>query len=291
MLAINPAKEVQKITTFIRNTLKKQEFKRLVIAVSGGVDSATSAFLVAQAIGVNNLYTLQLPYDGQSTHLSDLVIKKLKIPAKNVIKLDIAETVNTIISTLYKGRRVARARCESPSLGSPLWVTMKENAGQDPSPINKGNIIARVRMIIIFDTAKRLNALVCGTENRSEHLLGYFTRYGDSACDLEPIQHLYKTQVWQLAKYLGVPQPVIDAPPTAGLWPDQTDEKELGFSYQQADKVLSYLFDDKIKIKDIEQKVSRELVKKITARIKTNLFKHQAPYNLKCQMSKLKTTT
>ncbi|MBI2190192.1 MAG: NAD(+) synthase, partial [Candidatus Levybacteria bacterium] len=111
--------------------------------------------------------------------------------------------------------------------------------------IRLGNIMARVRMILLYDLAKKHQALVCGTENRSEYHLGYFTRFGDEASDFEPIRHLYKTQVYQLASYLGVPKTVIDKKPTAGLWAEQTDEGEFGFSYKEADPVLYLYFDKK----------------------------------------------
>ena len=103
-----------------------------------------------------------------------------------------------------------------------------------------------------MDTAKKLSALVCGTENRSEYLLGYFTRFGDEASDLEPIAHLYKTQVYQLAEYLGIPRDIIYKSPTAGLWRGQTDEKELGMSYETLDKIL-YGLEFKMDYSDISK--------------------------------------
>jgi len=136
-------------------------------------------------------------------------------------------------------------------------------------------------MIIIFDQTKKLDALVCGTENKSEKYLGYFTRFGDEASDLEPIQHLYKTQVWQLAKDLNIPQQFISKAPTAGLWDGQTDEQELGFSYSQADEVLKQFIDenkkpDEIKIDGIEKKIVRKIVKQV----QSQKFKLEVPYHL-----------
>jgi NAD+ synthase len=113
--------------------------------------------------------------------------------------------------------------------------------------------MARIRMIILFDLAKKNHALVCGTENRSENLLGYFTRFGDQASDLEPIGHLYKTQVYELAEYLKVPKDIIEQKPTAGLWKNQTDEKEFGFSYKEADPVLHHYFDKKMGVDRIKK--------------------------------------
>jgi NAD+ synthase len=139
--------------------------------------------------------------------------------------------------------------------------------------------MARVRMILLYDLAKKHNALVCGTENKSEYLLGYFTRFGDAASDFEPIQHLYKTQVYQLASSLGVPKNIIKKTPTAGLWHGQTDEGEFGFSYKEADEVLFYYYDKKLKLEEIKNKGFKNAEKIIKFSLK-NSYKHHAPYTL-----------
>jgi len=131
----------------------------------------------------------------------------------------------------------------------------------------------------LFDLAKKKQALVCGTENKTEHLLGYFTRFGDEASDFEPIRHLYKTEVLKLALYLGVPEKIINQPPSAGLWPGQTDEGDFGFSYKEADQVLELYLEKKLKLEEIEKKGFKK-AGKIIARLKQNLFKHQTPYSL-----------
>ena len=135
--------------------------------------------------------------------------------------------------------------------------------------------MARVRMIILYDLAKRHNCLVCGTENKSELYLGYFTRFGDEASDFEPIQQLYKTQVYQLAEYLNVPKEIINQIPTAGLWENQTDEKDFGFSYKEADRVLDLYLKNKKILKTFPNS------KEIIARIEKNSFKHNLPYLVK----------
>ena len=134
-------------------------------------------------------------------------------------------------------------------------------------------------MIVLFDLAKKVNGLVCGTENKSENLLGYFTRFGDQASDIEPIAHLYKTQVYELAKYLKVPEAIIKQSPTAGLWQGQTDEGEFGFTYEEADQVLHLYFDQHQSVEKIEQRGLKN-AKAIIERVKQNGFKHQVPYHL-----------
>lgn len=144
--------------------------------------------------------------------------------------------------------------------------------------VRRGNVMARVRMIILFDQAKRQKALVVGTENKSERLLGYFTRFGDSASDIEPLTNLYKTQVFQLAKYLNIPEEIITKPPTAGLWEGQTDEGEFGFSYKDADEILYQLYDQKKSIEDIIAfGIDREIIEKVKSRVDQNAFKHNLP--------------
>src|SRR6185437_16551779 len=124
----------------------------------------------------------------------------------------------------------------------------------DENKIRIGNIAARMRMIILFDLAKKHKALVCGTENKSENLLGYFTRFGDQASDIEPIEHLYKTQIIQLAKHLGLPEDVITQAPSAGLWKGQTDEGQFGFTYEEADIVLYLFLEKNVSIGEIEKR-------------------------------------
>ena len=149
----------------------------------------------------------------------------------------------------------------------------------DTDSIRKGNIMARARMIALFDFAKKLDALVCGTENKSEYHLGYFTRFGDEASDIEPLRNLYKTQVYELAKYLKIPQPVIEKEPSANLWENQTDESELGFSYKEADTVLYLYFDKKMKAEEIK-KLGFVNVEKIIEFANKNAYKHHVPYSI-----------
>lgn len=241
------------IRDFIRTTLAAAGCSRVVVNLSGGVDSAVSAALALQAVGPQNLFLAMMPYGElgtQSLQQAMLVVEALQLPKAQCLQMDITRAVDAIVEQTVASDRV-----------------------------RLGNIMARVRMILLFDLAKRLGALVCGTENRTEHYLGYFTRFGDSASDLEPIRRLYKIQVWELARALNIPPAIIQQVPTAGLWEAQTDEDELGFSYQDADVVLSHYIDGHLTVDEIVGKgVPREIVVSVLERVASNDFKHHVPY-------------
>ena len=249
-------KKITKILNFIKTTFQKQMFTKAVIALSGGLDSSTCLMLLAKSLGPKNVVVLKMPYEAQDMSHADLMLKLAKIPPHNIVEINIAPIVKSFLSTIsYQLSAISNVRL--------------------------GNIMVRVRMILTYDLAKAKQALVCGTENRSEYLLGYFTLFGDQAADFSPIQHLYKTQVRQLAGYLKVPQTIISKPATAGLWRSQTDEKELGFSYQEADQVLHSLLDEKLPIDQMLKKgLKKEVIIKVLTRVKANLYKHQIPYLL-----------
>lgn len=251
---INWQKQMQEITKWIRTTMQKQGFSQCIIALSGGIDSSTALTLAVKAMGKDNVYALILPYGALNKNATDnakIMTKFVKLPQKHIIQIDIQSTVDAFIKQV------------------PL-----------PSPdyIRTGNIMARVRMIYLYDQAKRLNALVCGTENKSEYYLGYYTRFGDEASDIEPIRGLYKTQIIALAKHLKIPNTIISNTPTAGLWASQTDENELGFTYRDADNIMYYHIEKKLPKKAIIAKgLSEKTIKKVLTRIKTNNFKHHVP--------------
>ena len=154
--------------------------------------------------------------------------------------------------------------------------TSKEN--KNMSDIRKGNVMARVRMIILYDESARENALVMGTGNRTEILLGYTTLFGDSACAINPVGDLYKTQLRDLAKYMGVPQEIIDKKPSADLWIGQTDEDELGYSYDEIDKYLYQMIDEKKSAEElIKAGFNASFMQAINSRITKNDFKRLPP--------------
>lgn len=257
---------------FINNAFQNAGFSRAVIALSGGVDSATSCALAVKALGKENVYPLLLPYgelNTQGTADARLVIDALQIPQMNVTEIDIKPPVDTILREIP-----SEVEGESRSLED----RSRQARTISLNHVRKGNMMARMRMIVLFDQAKARDALVIGTENKSEHLLGYFTRFGDSASDIEPLQNMYKTQVYELAKALGIPGPILTKKPTAGLWEGQTDEGDFGFTYKEADQILALLYDEKKPVEEVvAQGFAKEIVEKVRARVDQNSFKHHLP--------------
>lgn len=253
MKTIDPKRETKRIVTFLKETFQKTSFSDAVIGLSGGIDSAVSFVLAVGALRSDHVYPILLPCGGLNTQgVLDAMklIEKFHIPFSHVVRIDITSTVDAVIKS------------------DPMM-----------DRVRRGNIMARVRMTCLFDQAKKRRALVVGTENKSEHLMGYFTRYGDSASDIEPIIHLYKTYIKELAKHLGVPEEIIQKTPSADLWPEQSDEGELGFTYKEADEILYLLVDEK---KTDEEIIAaghdNNIVLAVTRFVKKNSFKHTTPY-------------
>ena len=216
---------LERLVGFIRSEVARAGFSSVVVGLSGGVDSALATALAARALGPSNVHPLLMPFREWHTTASERAWEHtlaMAIPAVNVKVVDITPMVQAFVDALglkTPGKRV----------GDPATQAIA---------IRTGNVMARVRMIALFDHARREGALVLGTENRSEHYLGYYTRFGDEASDLEPLRGLWKHEVQSLARLAGVPDSILNAAPTAGLWQGQTDEGEFGFTYEQADAVL-----------------------------------------------------
>jgi len=203
----------QWLVAFLRDELVvRRNIPRAVIGLSGGVDSAVTAFLCALALGPENVFAIRMPY--KSSHpssLSDaqLVVDALKISCRTI---DITAAVDGYLQ-------------HEP----------------DADARRRGNVMARMRMVVLFDQSAKLDALPVGTGNKTERLLGYFTWHADDTPPVNPIGDLFKSQVWALARYLGVPQRLIEKAPTADLQSDQTDEADLGITYARADAILAQL--------------------------------------------------
>lgn len=252
-MSFNSSQEIEKIISFLQSVFTKANKTKAVIAVSGGIDSAVSLSLLVKAIGAENIYPVFLPYKNQDMADAKTIVSWNNIPEGNISEIQISPVVDQLAESL---------------------------AISEEDQVRLGNVMARTRMIAVFDLAKKLEALVCGTENKSEKYLGYFTRFGDGASDIEPITNLYKTQVRAVAEELGLPQVFLDKAPSAGLWSGQTDEVELGFSYQEADLVMEQYLDQEL-AEDQIQGVDNEKIQKIINRIKSTSFKHEVPYYLK----------
>jgi len=237
------------INKFIKSYFKKANRQVAILGVSGGLDSSITLVLCAKALGPASVFPIYLPYqpmiNPQNIRNIKKVIKLAKIPKKNLIIESITGQINS-----FKKKH------------------------PDIDPVDLGNKTARERMSLLYFYARKLKGLVVGTGNKSEMLLGYFTLHGDGAWDLAPIAHLYKTETRQLAKKLSIPAEIISQPPTAGFWSGQTDEKELGFTYKQADKVLRQFIDQKVPPSKIKHAgISTKIIKRILNRYQTNRFK------------------
>lgn len=240
-----------KLIEFLKNEIQKIGIQKAVIGLSGGIDSAVSTYLTVKALGKENVLSILMPYKTSSKESitdAELVVKELCIKNK---KIEITEMVDSIISKIND---------------------------IDISGIRKGNIMARVRMIILYDQSAKEKALVIGTGNKTEILLGYTTLFGDSACAINPLGSLYKTQIFELAKHLGVPQQIIDKKPSADLWEGQTDEGEMGLTYAEVDKYLYSKFDEnKSREELIKLGFKTEYIDKVDNMISKNHFKSLPP--------------
>ena len=237
------------LTRFVQSEITRTGLGRAVINLSGGLDSALVSYIAAEALGPENILALRLPYKTSSADSLDhaqLVINALGIQSKTI---SISEMADGLIS-------------------------------QDPgmSNVRKGNIMARCRMIVAYDQSESFKGLVIGTGNKTEVLLGYTTLYGDSACAINPIGDLYKTQVRQLSRAFEIPLPIIKKAPSADLWIGQTDEGELGFTYEEVDKLLYLLVDQRFSPEEcIEEGFKEEFVRSVVNRIRRNHFKRVMP--------------
>lgn len=246
---VNPDIALAMIDRFLVEELGKTGLKGVVVGLSGGVDSALATALAARALGRERVLAVKMPYRTsapESETDADLVAQYVGIRSERVD-----------ISPMVDGHFVAYP---------------------DATQLRRGNFMARVRMACLFDLSAREGFLVLGTSNKTELLLGYGTWYGDMASSLNPVGDLYKSQVWHLASYLGVPERVTSKAPSADLWPSQTDEGDMGITYREADAILCMLVDERFTVEEVAAAGHPvETVRKVLQMVEGSQFKRRLP--------------
>jgi NAD+ synthase len=237
------------LVEFLRDETQKAGFRRGVLGLSGGIDSAVVAYLAARAFGPENVIAVLMPHSSsnpQSRLDADLVAEETGIKTELV---DISPMVDPFLT---------------------------EYSIEDK--LRRGNVMARQRMIILYDLSQRERGLVLGTSNKTELLLGYGTLHGDMACGINPLGDLYKTQVWELAAALGLPRKIIDKEPSADLWSGQTDESEFGFTYKVADQLLYQMIDERRSTSELQTMgYSDDLIRRVWEMVRKSQFKRRPP--------------
>ncbi len=248
-LTINTDLARKILTGFIHSEVTRAGFSRAVVGLSGGVDSALSCFLAAEALGAENVLAVRMPYKTSTADSLEHAQMVIDILGVQSLTIPITEMVE------------------------PLFERFPEM-----NPIRRGNVMARARMIILYDQSEAFGGLVIGTGNKTEILLGYTTLYGDSACALNPNGDLYKTQLRQLARAMGVPSEIIEKAPSADLWLGQTDEGELGFTYAEVDQLLYLLVDKRYTPEDcIRAGFQQDFVRNVVNRVRRYHYKRLMP--------------
>lgn len=248
-MGINIKQTKNYLKNFLKDQIHKTGYKKVIIGLSGGVDSAVATYLSVEALGKENVLAVMLPYRTSSPQSLTDALQVINILGVRHLKVDITSMVDGF-----------------------------KNLDTQMDQVRLGNIMARVRMIALYDLSAKEQALVIGTSNKTEALLGYGTLYGDTACAINPLGDLYKTQVWELARELGVPENIISKKPTADLWSGQTDEGELGFLYKDVDKLLLEMIDNALTNDElIKSGFDKNFVVNVRTRIRSNEFKRRLP--------------
>lgn len=243
----------KKIVDFIRSETHKACINGAVIGLSGGIDSALTAALTVEALGKENVLGIHMPELGLTPLEDSEDVKKLAdLLGIEFRTIDISGIISAIMASVPDGELADR--------------------------LCKGNLKARVRMSLLYFHANQMNRIVMGTGNKTEILLGYYTKYGDGGVDLEPIGGLYKTEVWELSRKIGIPESLVAKKPSAGLWAGQTDEADLGISYLKVDKVLNMLEQHKEPQNILDSlDISSEQLNSVLNRIEKNRHKRISP--------------
>jgi NAD+ synthase len=248
-LAINTNLARKILTGFVKSEITRAGFNRAVVGLSGGIDSAVSCALAAEALGPQNVLAVRLPYKSSSPDSLEDAEKTARCLGVQMETVDITPMVEPLIEL-------------EPQM----------------SNLRKGNLMARARMIVLYDRSEVFKGLVVGTSNKTEILLGYTTLWGDMASAINPIGDLYKTQLRQLASAMQLPQSVLDKPPSADLWVGQTDEAELGLTYAEVDRLLYLLVDQRCNLQDcVEAGFDRAFVEMVISRVRRSQFKRMMP--------------
>jgi NAD+ synthase len=237
------------LTGFIKSEITRFGFTRAVIGLSGGIDSALSCALAAEALGPDNVLAIRMPYKSSS---ADSLEDAEKTATRFGVRMETIEITPIVEPMIQLDPQISNLR--------------------------KGNLMARTRMIVLYDQSEVFKGLVVGTSNKTETILGYTTLWGDMASALNPLGDLYKAQVRQLSRAMNVPSSVIDKAPSADLWKGQTDEGELGFTYAEVDKLLYLLVDRRYSVEDcIASGFSQEFVNQVVERIRRSQYKRMIP--------------
>lgn len=253
---IDPKKTKREIVNFIKEIKNEANVDGMVIGLSGGIDSTVVAYLLKEAIGSGNIYSYHLVSSTtpiEDTEHARLVAKLLNLDYKEI-------NIDSI---------------------SDEFLTLADNGSKinNKNKSAEGNLKARIRMSLLYYFANLKNCLVAGTGNKSELLIGYFTKFGDGTCDFELIGDIYKTQLKKLAKSWEIPDEIINKPPRAGLWENQTDEDEIGFTYEILDQLLYLIHDKELKDDEILKKtnISPSKIDNIRTKIANNKHKLYSP--------------
>ena len=248
-LNINPELVAKILCRFIRNEIQRAGFERAVVGLSGGIDSSVVTFLAARSMGPENVLAVTMPYKTSSKATqrdSQAVLKQLGV---QTIEVPITDQIDAYFARF-----------------------------PDASQMRLANKCARERMTILYDQSAAFDGLVVGTSNKSELLLGYGTQFGDMASAINPVGDLYKTQLYQLAAYLGVPEQILGKTPSGDLWIGQTDEEELGFSYAEVDRMLVLMVDRRWRRAELVQAgFDPEFVDRVAGIVRRNHYKRRMP--------------